>query len=126
MTSINLYVGWMAVLTGLLAGTGIGLLFHQSDWLGGYDSWRRRMLRLGHVALVGTGLLNILFALSVNAMEIEPAPRFAGVLFIVGAAAMPSVCFLSAWKTGFRHLFFIPVVSLLGAAGDFLFCGLMR
>jgi len=126
MTSINLYVGWTAVLTGLLVGTGIGLLFHQSDWLGGYDSWPRRMLRLGHVALVGTGLLNILFALSVEAIQIEPAPRFAGVLFIVGAATMPTVCFLSAWKTGFRHLFFIPVVSLLGAAGDFLFSGLVQ
>lgn len=126
MSAINLYVGWTAVLTGLLAGTGLGLFFHQSDWLGGYGSWRRRMLRLGHVALMGTGLLNVLFALSVDALGIEPAPRIAGVLFVAGAATMPTVCFLSAWKTGFRHLFFIPVISLLGAAGDFLFCGLVR
>jgi hypothetical protein len=126
MSTINLYVGWTALLTGLLVGTGIGLFFHRSDWLGGYGSWPRRMLRLGHVALFGTGLLNVLFALSVDAMGIEPAPRIAGVLFIVGAATMPTVCFLSVWKTGFRHLFFIPVISLLGAVGDLLFHGLVR
>jgi hypothetical protein len=125
MTAINLYVGWTAMLIGLLAGTGFGLFFHKSDWLGGYGSWPRRMLRLGHVALVGTGLLNVLFALSVDAMGIEPAPRIAGVLFVVGAATMPTVCFLSVWRTGFRHLFFIPVISLLGAVGAFLFCGLV-
>jgi hypothetical protein len=126
MTAINLLVGWTAILAGLLAGTGIGLFFHGESWLGGYGSWRRRMLRLGHVALVGTGLLNVLFAVSVDALEIDPAPRIAAVLFVVGAAAMPSVCFLSAWRTGFRHLFFIPVVSLLGAAADFLWQGLLR
>ncbi len=126
MTAINLYVGWTVVLTGLLAGTGMGLFFHKSDWLGGYDSWPRRMFRLGHVALVGTGLLNVLFALSVDAMGIEPAPRIAGVLFLAGAAAMPTVCFLSACRTGFRHLFFIPVICLLGATGDLLFRGLTQ
>jgi hypothetical protein len=126
MSAINLYVGWTAVLTGLLAGTAIGLFYHKSDWLGGYGSWRRRMLRLGHVALVGTGLLNVLFALSVDSMGIEPAPRIACVLFIAGAASMPTVCFLSAWKTGFRNLFFIPVISLLGAVGDLLFSGLVQ
>lgn len=126
MIAINLYVGWTAVLTGLLVGTGIGLFFHKSDWLGGYGSWGRRMLRLGHVALVGTGLLNVLFALSVEEMGIEPVPRIGALLFIIGAAAMPTVCFLSVWRTGFRNLFFIPVISLLGAVGDLLYCGLLQ
>ena len=120
---MNLYLGWLGVLLGLLVGTGIGLFFSDRDWLGGYSSWKRRMLRLGHVALVGTGLLNILFALSVKSVGFQPVPRIAAVLFLVGAATMPTVCFLSAWRVGFRHLFFIPVVSLLGAAGDLLVCG---
>jgi hypothetical protein len=33
--------------------------------------------------------------------------------FIVGAATMPTVCFLSAWRKPFRHLFFVPVGAVL-------------
>ena len=84
------------------------------------------MLRLGHVALVGTGLLNILFFLSVEAMQMKPFPVLSAVLFLVGAATMPTICFLSAWRAGFRHLFFIPVVSLLGATGTLLVCAWIR
>jgi hypothetical protein len=123
MSSTNLYVGWLCVLLGLSAGTVIGLFFSNQDWLGGYGSWRRRMLRLGHVALVGTGLLNILFSLSAEAMQLRPPPSIAAVLFLVGAATMPTICFLSAWRVGFRHLFFVPVVSLLGATGELLIRG---
>lgn len=52
----NLYVGWGAILCGLSVGAGMGVFFHDESWLGGYASRRRRMLRLGHVALVGTGV----------------------------------------------------------------------
>ena len=27
---------------------------------------------------------------------------------------MPTVCFLSSWRKPFRHLFFVPVVLLVG------------
>jgi hypothetical protein len=33
---------------------------------------------------------------------------------------MPAVCFLSAWREPFRHLFFIPVAALILATADFL------
>jgi len=39
---------------------------------------------------------------------------------------MPTICFLSAWRDSFRHLFFIPVVSLLLATADLLLRGLIR
>jgi len=124
--AINLVVGWSAILAGLLAGATIGMFFHGEAWLGGYDSWRRRMLRLTHISMVGTGLLNLAFALSAAALGMEPAPRLASVLFVVGAAAMPLVCALSAWRSAMRHLFFIPVVSLVAATADFLYWGLLQ
>lgn len=120
MASTNLIVGWAGILLGLLAGAAIGLFFHDDAWLGGYGSWRRRMLRLGHVALVGTGLLNVAFAVSVHSSGLASAPTVPAALFVVGAAAMPAVCFLSAWRKGFRSLFFIPVLGLLGAVAWFL------
>jgi hypothetical protein len=126
MESVNLGVGWVAVIAGLLAGALIGLFFHGEQWLGGYASWRRRMLRLAHVAMVGTGLLNILFSLSVGAMRIEPYPKLASALFVAGAATMPLVCVLAAWRRPFRHLFFVPVLSLIVAAIDLAVLGWKR
>jgi hypothetical protein len=124
MAELNLRVAWIAILIGLLSGTLIGLFFHKPDWLGGYSSWRRRMLRLGHIALIGTGLLNLAFALSVRQVSLDHPPRIASTAFVVGAVAMPAVCFLSAWRDSLRVLFFIPVVSLICATLDFLIEGL--
>jgi len=125
MAQVNLTLGWIAILAGLGVGAGIGMFFHREDWLGGYGSWRRRMLRLAHISLVGTGLLNLAFALSVSTLHIDPCPRGASLLFLVGAGTMPSVCALSAWRPAFRRLFFIPVLSLVAATADFLVRGLL-
>ncbi len=121
METANLLVGWIAILAGLLSGAVIGMFFDREDWAGGYASWRRRMLRLAHISLVGTGLLNLAFSLSVRAARPEPCPPLASVLFIVGAVTMPSVCGLSAWRRVFRHAFFIPVISLIAATGDYIY-----
>jgi hypothetical protein len=114
--ALHLAVAWSAVLAGLVSGTVIGLFFHREEWLGGYGSWRRRMVRLGHISFLGTGLLNLAFALTLFALGQRHAWRVPSLLFVVGAVSMPTVCFLSAWRTRLRHLFFIPVASLIGAA----------
>jgi len=117
MERLNLHVAWVAILAGLLMGTAIGLFFVRHDWLGGYGSWRRRMLRLAHVSLVGTGLLNLAFALSIGPLGLQGGGvRIPSLLLVVGAATMPAVCCLSAWRESFRHLFLVPVASLVGAA----------
>jgi hypothetical protein len=126
MTLVNLHVGWLAILLGLVAGATIGMFFHRDEWLGGYGGWRRRMLRLVHISLVGTGLLNLAFALSCESLPVDPVPMAASLLFVAGAATMPTVCFLSVWRPKARHLFFIPVVSLIAATGDFIWRGLLR
>jgi len=118
--TVNFYAAWIGFLCGCVAGAIPGLFFHDSGWLGGYDSWQRRMIRLGHIAFFGIGLLNLGFALSVKSLALEGGVYAASVLLIVGAAAMPLVCYLSAWKPFFRHLFFIPAVSVTAAVALFL------
>jgi hypothetical protein len=113
----NLAVAWSVILVGLVSGALVGLGFHGEGWLGGYASWRRRMVRLGHISFLGTGLLNLAFAVTVPALGGRPDVRVASMLFIVGAVTMPAVCFLAAWRKPLRHLFVIPVVSLVGAVG---------
>jgi hypothetical protein len=126
MASLHLYFAWIWILVGLVSGAIIGMFFHDEDWLGGYSSWRRRMVRLGHISFLGTGLLNFAFALSVDQVGLDGAPRLPAVLFVVGAVTMPLVCFASAWREGFRSFFLVPVVSLIVASADFIFRGLLR
>ena len=109
---INLHAAWIGWLLGCIAGAIPGLFFHDADWLGGYASWRRRLTRLGHISFFGIGFINLGFALTVKALGLQGGLGSASVLLVVGAVAMPSVCYLSAWKPAFRHLFFIPASSV--------------
>ncbi|HEV2719739.1 MAG TPA: hypothetical protein VG323_06945 [Thermoanaerobaculia bacterium] len=127
MEHLNLLVGWTSMAAGAISGAAIGLFFHRPDWLGGYDSLPRRMLRLGHIAFFGLGIVNVLFALSAAAMALSPSwVRFAGVAFALAVPAMPACCFLTAWRPRFRLLFPIPVAAVLGGLGGLLGGALWR
>lgn len=111
--NLHIFVGWGAMLFGVLSGAVIGLFFHQDNWAGGYGSFRRRMLRLGHISFFGIGFLNFMFGLTLKAVSLpEFHASIASYGFIIGVIAMPLCCFLSAWKKPFRHLFPIPVLSV--------------
>jgi hypothetical protein len=113
----NWYFGWSLVLSAFVTGALIGLFFHQPDFFGGYTSFRRRIVRLGHISQAALGLMNVLYGLSPWPTADTVEAQRAGVCFIVGGVSMPVVCFLSGWKEPFRHLFFIPVVALVLAVG---------
>lgn len=128
---INLVLGWVWLSAGVVSGTAMGLFFHDEAWLGGYDAWPRRLVRLGHIAFFGTGLLNIAYALTVQGGGLDAAKiALTGKAMAVGAITMPLVCFLAAWRKPLRHLFFIPVVALgmavLGMTAELLGMGLGR
>lgn len=111
---INLFAGWVGMLAGVISGALIGLFFHRDDWMGGYDSYRRRLTRLGHISFFGLGFLNILFGLTVAVLPLTgDLLPLASRALILGAVSMPTCCFLSAWRKPFRHLFPIPVISVL-------------
>jgi hypothetical protein len=110
---INIHAAWIGILIGFLTGAIPGLFFYNSDWLGGYTSWRRRMIRLAHIAFFGLGFINLFFALTARTLGLEARLVSTSALLIVGAVTMPLVCFLSAWKPAFRNLFFIPALSVI-------------
>jgi hypothetical protein len=112
--SLHLYIGWIAMLLGAASGAILGLFFHKDGWAGGYGALRRRMLRLGHISFFGIGFLNFLFAITLAQVEFpEIYVRVASAGFLVAVIAMPLNCFLTAWKTSFRHLFPVPVLAVL-------------
>jgi len=105
-----LVFAWLWFSLGIVSGAVLGLVFHREDGWGGYGSWRRRLARLGHISFFGTGFLVLAMALTAHTLWISI--DMAGTLSIAGAIAMPTVCFLAAWRKPLRHLFAIPVVCL--------------
>ena len=111
---LSLLAGWIGVLAGIISGSLIGFFFHREGWLGGYGSFQRRMVRLGHISFFGLGFLNILFAVTLTLITLTPSlGRFASWSLILGAITMPSCCFLCAWRKNLWPLFSIPVTSLM-------------
>jgi hypothetical protein len=112
---MNWYAGWGMILAAFVTGGVVGLFFHRDGFWGGYASFRRRIVRLGHVALAALGMINLLYALSPWPSVDTWQGVWAGWLWAVGGVAMAGVCFLSGWRESFRHLFVVPVGALCGA-----------
>jgi len=110
---LHLFFTWIWIAVGLTVGAGLGLFWASDDWLGGYASWPRRLIRLGHIAFVGTGLLNLGAHWTLQQLAVEPATATTvRVLFVAGAVLMPLTCFAAAFHKRLRHAFALPVTAL--------------
>lgn len=116
MTFYLIAFAWLWFCLGIVSGAVLGLVFHREDGWGGYDSWRRRLARLGHISFFGTGFLVLAMALTAAALPPEAGVmkslRWLGPLAVMGAVTMPLVCGLSAWRKPWRAAFPVPVVTL--------------
>ena len=112
MTEAAPLIAWLLVLAGLISGTLLGLFFRSEQFLGGYASFRRRLVRLGHVACIALGVL--LLELSRLVAVETYVPEAVVEWFAAGALCMPAVCFLTAWREKFRFAFVVPVGLLVG------------
>lgn len=108
----SIVIGWVTMVGGVISGSIIGLFFHNADWLGGYTSFRRRIVRLAHISFFGIGILNVLYGLTAAAIPLDAgAARVGSAALLVAAITMPANCLLTAWREPFRHLFFVPVLA---------------
>ena len=112
METINLFGGWAGILLGFVAGAVPGLFFHDELWLGGYASWRRRMIRLAHISFFGIGFINLAFFFTVRHFGLLGGWG-APIALTVAAGAMPLTCMVSAFWKPFRHVFALPVLCVL-------------
>ena len=110
----NLFLAWLWILLGFFTGMVLGMFFHQENWLGGYDSFKRRMYRLAHISFFGLGTVNLLFSLTVRIFLLTgQAVGFASWAFVVGAVTMPVCCVVMAHFPKAHALFALPVLSLI-------------
>lgn len=114
LQELHLFLIWTAIVCGIISGAIIGLFFRKDNFLGGYNSWSRRMLRLGHISFFGLGFINFLFLFSIEYLNQGNFSKteftWLPIFLILGLITMPTCCFLSAWKKGFANFFAIPVL----------------
>ena len=111
---MNESLGWLGIAMGILGGAMLGLGYDQDGWMGGYGSLRRRLLRLGHIAFIALGFLNILYAHSLSRIHLDARSlSIASWCLAMGAFAMPACCLLNAWRHSLKNLFAVPVILLV-------------
>ena len=109
----NELFGWGAVLASLAMGIYMGQKFQHEDWLGGYGSFPRRMVRLAHVALAAIGMLNIQFAQSLSRLHLSAEMLTTASLALMAAAVlMPACCLWMAYRRSHFEIFAAPVICL--------------
>ena len=106
-------VGWWLIAMGFLTGGIMGLLAQREQWLGGYDSRTRRLVRLGHIALIALGALNVWWPVAATAQKSSEWIPVIRCCFLIGGLTMGPVCFLTAWNWRCRGLFLLPASALI-------------
>lgn len=110
----NEILGWFSILAGVLLGSYMGIKFQREDWLGGYFSLSRRMVRLAHIALVALGMLNILFAQSLESLKLSPPLETVASWTLMAAAfLMPASCICISLGSRRFEIFAAPIMCLV-------------
>lgn len=110
----NLLTGWCLMALGVLIGMTIGLWAHDDNWANGYPSYRRRMLRLSHIAAFALGIINVLYAFCGDLTSLPSALLLTGsTAMMLGGILMPIACLLTSWKKPLRLFFPVPALLLL-------------
>jgi hypothetical protein len=112
----NRFVGWLSLTFG--AGTGLILGLWSFDgplavpaWIGEYGDTSRRLVRLGHIALFGLGILNILLARELPRLSIS-AQRIASPAMNFGNVFLPLALFAAAAYPPFKYLMSLPALAI--------------
>jgi hypothetical protein len=113
---MSVALGWGLISIGFMTGAVFGVLAQNEAWLGGYSSRTRRLVRLGHIALIALGALNVGWPLTTTARDVSGLTPIITNCFMVGGLTMGPVCFLSAFIWQCRIAFVIPSTSLIVGA----------
>jgi len=116
-------------LLGIPVGLGLGLALglvarHEGGW-GGYASFPRRAVRLGHIAAVMLPVLAGAYAVWLGGRPVADGPlAWATVLWIGGGPLLSLSLFVAAWRPRARAAMVVPAVALTAASILFAWAGL--
>ena len=119
MANSNRFVGWVSLAVG--AGTGLILGLWSFDgpmavpaWIGEYGDTSRRLVRLGHIAFFGLGILNILLARELPRLA-DTARRIASPAMNFGNVFLPITLLAAAAYPPFKYFMSVPALSVFVA-----------
>jgi hypothetical protein len=117
----NRFVGWSSLAVGIAVGLVMGLWSFDGPvptpaWIGAYADTSRRLLRLGHIAFIGLGMLSILLAAELGRTSLGCRGRIAASrLMVAGNVFLPILLIgAAAWRP-LKYLMGMPAMCVLGA-----------
>ena len=116
--SRNRVLGW----TSLAAGVGVGLVMglwsfdgplQPPAWIGEYTDTSRRLVRLGHIAFLGLGFIDILIERELARSSLGRAGRaIASWSMVIGNVLLPIALFGAAAYRPLKYFMAIPATSV--------------
>lgn len=114
----NRLVGWTSMALGATTGLIMGMWSFNGPmetpaWLGEYADVSRRLARLGHIALFGLGILNVLLARELTRATLSAAAhRAASLAMNFGNIFLPLTLFAAAAYHPAKYLLPVPALSV--------------
>jgi hypothetical protein len=117
----NRSVGWLSLALGVGSGLVLGMWSFDGPvevphWIGAYGDTSRRLVRLGHIALIGLGILDILLGRELPRSSLGPrARRIASWAMIFGNAFLPLTLFAAGFAPAWKYAMSVPATSVFVA-----------
>ena len=114
-------MGWASLAVGIAVGLVIGLWSFDGPmatpaWIGEYADTSRRLIRLGHIAFIGLGMLNILLAQELTRTSLGSRARHvASTAMIAGNLFLPVFLIGAALWRPLKYLMGIPATCVFVA-----------
>jgi hypothetical protein len=106
----------------MAVGVGTGLILGMwsfdgpmavPEWLGAYDATSRRLVRLGHIAFLGLGILDVLVARELADLALGARmKRLAAGSMIFGNAFLPPALFAAGMHHPLKLLMPVPATAI--------------
>ncbi len=112
-------VAWSSFVIGISTGLILGLWsfngpFPTPEWLGEYDNVSRRLVRLGHIAFFGLGILNLLLAMEIPKLKLSTLElSIASKMMIFGNMVLPLTLLAAGVWHPLKYLMPIPALCVL-------------
>ena len=117
----NSTVGWASLTVGVGTGLVMGLWSFDGPvgvpaWLGGYGETSRRLVRLGHIAFIGLGILDILLARELPRLALgATGKRVASIAMIAGNIFLPLALIAAGAYRPLKLLMPVPALCVFVA-----------
>ena len=119
--SRNRLVGWTSLAIGVAVGLVMGLWsfdgpLQPPGWIGEYTDTSRRLVRLGHIAFIGLGAIDILLERELVRSALGQAGRrLASWSMVIGNVLLPVTLFASAAYRPIKYFMAVPASAVFVA-----------